>query len=142
MSRVPIAALLLTATVGTFGAETPESELPELERAHRLLERHVLIDGHNDVPWQVRERFDRRLSELDFAGDAATLEPPMHTDLPRLREGRVGAQFWSVYVDPDFSGDEELAAIAGDNMLRVLREAEAVSGRLRSERGPSEARYE
>lgn len=106
MSRVLIAALLLAAAVTTLGAESPKSESPELERAHRLLERHVLIDGHNDVPWQVRERFDRRVSELDFAGDTTTLEPPMHTDLPRLREGGVGAQFWSVYVDPEFSGDE------------------------------------
>lgn len=106
MSRALIAALLLTATATNAGAQSAESDTPELERAHRLLERHVLIDGHNDVPWQVRERFEGRLSELDFAGDTTTLEPPMHTDLPRLHEGRVGGQFWSVYVDPAFSGDE------------------------------------
>lgn len=106
MSRVLIAALLLTAIVTAVGAESPKPETPELEHAHQLLERHVLIDGHNDVPWQVRERLDGRVSELDFAGDTTTLEPPMHTDLPRLRDGRVGAQFWSLYVDPAFSGDE------------------------------------
>lgn len=106
MSRVLIATFLLTAFVAMVGAESPKPETAELERAHELLERHVLIDGHNDVPWQVRERFERRVGELDFAGDTSTLEPPMHTDLPRLRDGQVGAQFWSVYVDPEFSGDE------------------------------------
>lgn len=104
MTRLLIAGLLLNAAA--VGAESPDSGASELERARELLSRHVLIDGHNDVPWQVRERFDRRVSELDFAEGTATLEPPMHTDLPRLRDGRVGAQFWSVYVDPDFSGDE------------------------------------
>lgn len=98
--------MLLNASVAAVGIESAAADPSELERARELLERHILIDGHNDVPWQVRDRFDGRLSELDFAGDTATLEPPMHTDLRRLREGRVGGQFWSVYVDPDFSGDE------------------------------------
>lgn len=106
MSRILTTALLLGATVAAVGAESSEPGQSELERARALLERHALIDGHNDVPWQVRERFDRRVGELDFSGDTSTLEPPMHTDLPRMREGRVGAQFWSVYVDPAFSGDE------------------------------------
>lgn len=105
-SRALIAALFLSATFAAFGDEPSQPDPSELERARELLARHVLIDGHNDVPWQVRERFDRRVSELDFAGDTSTLEPPMHTDLPRMREGRVGAQFWSLYVDPAFSGDQ------------------------------------
>jgi membrane dipeptidase len=67
-----------------------------LERARQLLARHPLIDGHNDLPWTIRtspvadgdpERYDLQ-----------TAPPPGQTDLPRLRAGGVGGQFWSVYV--------------------------------------------
>ncbi|MGW4735907.1 membrane dipeptidase [Streptomyces shenzhenensis] len=53
----------------------------------------VVLDGHNDLPWAYRVRRDS--SVADFAGPA----PEFHTDLPRLRTGRVGGQFWAVYVD-------------------------------------------
>ncbi|MEA5445649.1 dipeptidase [Gammaproteobacteria bacterium AB-CW1] len=71
-----------------------------------ILESVPLIDGHNDVPWQYRQRADNRLGEIDFAGDTRELDPPMHTDIPRLLEGRVGGQFWSVYVPPAMDGPE------------------------------------
>jgi membrane dipeptidase len=59
---------------------------------------YFIVDGHNDLPWQYYGRYGNRLAELDVADLQDDLEPPLHTDLPRLREGRVGAQFWSVYV--------------------------------------------
>lgn len=68
------------------------------DQAISILERVPLFDGHNDVPWQYRNRVDYKFSELDFF-DTTQLERPMHTDIPRLREGRVGAQWWSVYVN-------------------------------------------
>lgn len=61
----------------------------------------MVIDGHNDLPWQYRERFGNQLAPLDVAERHDDLDPPLHTDLPRLREGGVGAQFWSVYVPID-----------------------------------------
>ncbi len=67
------------------------------DQAISILERVPLFDGHNDVPWQYRNRVDYKFSELDFF-DTTHLDRPMHTDIPRLREGRVGAQWWSVYV--------------------------------------------
>ena len=69
------------------------------ERAVRILEQVPLIDGHNDIPWQYNRRVDHRLSAIDFM-DTSDQDPPMHTDIRRLREGRVGGQFWSVYVVP------------------------------------------
>ncbi len=75
-----------------------ESEDSSLERARRLLSEVPLTDGHNDLPWQYRGRTGNRLAEIDIAVDQSALEPPLHTDIPRLREGRVGAQFWSVYI--------------------------------------------
>jgi len=77
------------------------------ERAIDLLERVPLIDGHNDTPWQYRSRVDYRFSELDFNDTTHLEEPrPMHTDITRLREGRMGAQWWSVYVPADIPEDE------------------------------------
>lgn len=79
---------------------------PEYQKALELLAETPLIDGHNDVPWQYRERVDNRLGEIDLASDTSELDPPMHTDIERLREGRLGGQFWSVYVPPEHRGDE------------------------------------
>lgn len=67
------------------------------DQAISLLERVPLFDGHNDTPWQYRNRAGYKFSALDFF-DTTQLSRPMHTDIPRLRDGRVGAQWWSVYV--------------------------------------------
>jgi membrane dipeptidase len=66
-----------------------------LERAKRVLRQTPLIDGHNDLPWRIREDSIARGN-----ADAYDLRrrTPGHTDLDRLRKGMVGAQFWSVYV--------------------------------------------
>jgi membrane dipeptidase len=72
------------------------------QQAIEILESVPLFDGHNDVPWQYRNRVGYKFSELDFY-DTTHLERPMHTDIPRLREGRVGAQWWSVYVSANVS---------------------------------------
>ena len=73
--------------------EEPDPAL--LARARALLRDHPLIDGHNDLPWRIRE-------DPDAPGDieAYDLTRPTagHTDLPRLRAGGVGGQFWSVFV--------------------------------------------
>lgn len=65
--------------------------------------RPLLIDGHNDLPWQLRQRFDNDLERVDLH-DTRALSPPMHTDLSRLRTGGVGAQFWALYVPVDRAG--------------------------------------
>jgi membrane dipeptidase len=56
-----------------------------------------VFDGHNDLPWQLRVRVDGDLSRLDPSGPL----PGLHTDIPRLLAGGVGAQWWSVYVPAD-----------------------------------------
>jgi len=62
-----------------------------------------LIDGHNDLAWEIRSSADRDVSAYDLRARTEG-----HTDIPRLRAGRVGAQFWSVYVP--FEAVEEGAA--------------------------------
>ncbi|HEV3204230.1 MAG TPA: dipeptidase, partial [Gemmataceae bacterium] len=53
-----------------------------------------LVDGHNDLPYQFRQKGDSSFQQVDIARP----QPKLHTDIPRLRQGGVGAQFWSAYV--------------------------------------------
>lgn len=62
-----------------------------------------LIDGHNDLPWQYLNR-KLPLEKVDLAADTSKLAPPLLTDIPRLRAGGVGAQFWAVYLPPKPAG--------------------------------------
>ncbi|WP_405459218.1 dipeptidase [Streptomyces sp. NBC_00101] len=78
-----------------------------LRRARDLLAVHPVVDGHNDLPWALREQVGYDLNDRDLAQDQTGL---LHTDLPRLRAGGVGAQFWSVYVRSDLSGDAAVSA--------------------------------
>jgi membrane dipeptidase len=70
-----------------------------LARAKRILRQTPLIDGHNDLPWRIREDSVARGNV-----DAYDLRRPTpgHTDLARLRKGMVGAQFWSVYTPGEY----------------------------------------
>src|SRR3954469_21937019 len=76
-----------------------------LATARELLSRHPLVDGHNDLPWTIRTRFGHDVGRLDLAAPVAGT----HTDLPRLRRGGVGGQFWSVYVPGILRGDAAVA---------------------------------
>ncbi|MFJ9853285.1 dipeptidase [Streptomyces sp. NPDC101150] len=77
------------------------------EAAAELLARWPVIDGHNDLPWALREQVRYDLDRRDIAGDQSA---HLHTDIPRLRAGGVGAQFWSVYVRADYAGDHAVSA--------------------------------
>src|SRR5918995_1314803 len=66
-----------------------------LERARKLLESAPLIDGHNDLPWEIRES---KTAPRDVAAYDLRTRSPKHTDLGRLKEGKVAAQFWSIYI--------------------------------------------
>ena len=76
----------------------------------KLLHESPLIDGHNDVPWQYR-KFKAGFDAIDLSRDTGQLKAAMVTDIPRLRAGAVGGQFWSVYVPPDLPGPEAVQAV-------------------------------
>ncbi|MFB7360570.1 dipeptidase [Streptomyces hydrogenans] len=83
------------------------SAAERLAEARALLAEAPVVDGHNDLPWALRQQCGYDLDKLDIAGDrSATL----HTDLARLRAGGVGAQFWSVYVPGALAGDHAVSA--------------------------------
>lgn len=99
------AALMTTAAVHVT-AQPPARTEATPPRVEAVLRKAPVIDGHNDLPWEMREKarydFDQR--------DIARPQPMMMTDIPRLRQGHVGGQFWSVYVPADLQGDAAVSA--------------------------------
>ncbi len=117
-----------------------EPTLAEAKALHRL---YPLIDGHNDLPWAMRRR-----AQYDFAKwDLAARHEDGQTDIPRLKEGGVGGQFWSVYVpvddpNPVLSTMEQVdfvkqmiarypdsfeLALTADDVVRIHREGKVAS---------------
>lgn len=90
-----IAATILLAATATHAAR----KAPEVT-AENILSRTPVIDGHNDTPEQLRELFGNDFSKFDLAALPPEVVAKTHTDIPKLRAGRVGGQFWSVWVDP------------------------------------------
>jgi membrane dipeptidase len=90
------------------------------DRVRALLDRHPLVDGHNDLLWELREQFGYDLDRAHLGRGLSTT----HTDLPRLQAGGVGAQFWSVWVPSDWS---PVAAVTGT--LEQIDAAHAMTSR-------------
>jgi membrane dipeptidase len=92
------------ALAGARGAaQTGDSFLARARALHLAV---PMFDGHNDYPWEVRERAGKDPARLDISG---TRTDTM-TDIPRLRQGGVGAQFWSVYVPASLAGQQAVTA--------------------------------
>ena len=72
------------------------SDVAALRHARRLLAQHPVIDGHNDLPWAIRESDDGARATSTPTTSASRRRA--HTDLARLKKGGVGAQFWSIYI--------------------------------------------
>ncbi len=119
MIPIALGALLLAGTA--HAAPTPE------QVAQAALKAAPVWDGHNDVPEQLRERYHDVIADFDFADSTGTADPakkkgPMHTDLARLAKGRLGAQFWSVYVDAGLTEQQAVQATLEqiDVMKRII----------------------
>jgi membrane dipeptidase len=98
-----------------------------LARAHAVLAEHPVVDGHNDLPWALREQVGYRIDERDIAQDQSA---HLHTDLDRLRAGGVGGQFWSVFVPSSLQGDTAVTATL-EQVDCVLSLVDRYSNRLR-----------
>ena len=84
-----------------------------MTRVARVLAATPLIDGHNDLPWEIRTRFSGDPAKIDLAKDTSKVPvpadaegAPLMTDIPRLRAGHVGGQFWSVWIPVSIKGPE------------------------------------
>jgi membrane dipeptidase len=94
--RVSLAVLVMSIAAGARGQDKgKEDRLPPVsERARKVHAAGMLFDGHNDLPWRLRTEGDFDLKKFDLS----TRLDSGQTDIPRLREGGVKAQFWSVYI--------------------------------------------
>ncbi len=94
------ACLMTMAVLAGTSAGIPRSARADaaLDRAYKLLRSTPVIDGHNDLPWVIRED---SIAQGDVARYDLRKRTKGHTDLARLREGGVGAQFWSVFIPGD-----------------------------------------
>jgi membrane dipeptidase len=105
-------ALPVPATTGASAAGDEH-----VARARRVLASTALVDGHNDLPWAIREY---AAAPRDLVAYDLRRTTPGHTDIARLRRGQVGAQFWSVYVP--FRGVSEGAARTQLEQIDIVRQ--------------------
>ena len=125
------------------------SDPARLQTINQILREVPLIDGHNDLPWQFREECNNDLGGINLSRDNSGHLPAVITDIPRMRAGHLGGQFWSVYV-PSTSGSSESVvavleqidlvhrmiarypndlelALKADDVLRIHREGKIAS---------------
>ena len=107
--------LFLATTALLLAAAAPAATRSPEAVAEAALAAAPVWDGHNDVPEQLRERRKNIIDGFDFADTLGTADPAkgqtaMHTDLKRARAGRLGAQFWSVYISVDLSDPQAVQA--------------------------------
>src|SRR3954452_4787726 len=107
MNRPQAIALSLLFLAASAFAQTDAAAA----RVDRILREVPLIDGHNDLPYQYEERAKDHLAQIDLRQDQSKLSPPLHTDIARLRQGRVGGQFWSVYIPATLKGADAIRAV-------------------------------
>lgn len=105
MPMLRILCLMLCLPLTTWAAEDYQ------HRVDQVLLQTPLIDGHNDLTWEIRERFKSDVAAINLAVDTRHLpleagQAALMTDIPRLRAGHVGAQFWSVWIPVSAQGFE------------------------------------
>ncbi len=98
--------LALAALGSTAIAQSAPIDRATQARIDRILRRTPLIDGHNDLPYALRENHGQSVAGLESGTNQR--EKPLHTDMQRMRAGRVGGQFWSVYIAGTVVGDEAI----------------------------------
>src|SRR5688500_16317161 len=111
-------ALVTFVTPISAQQTTPDAQL--LERAKRILDQVPIFDGHNDLPSELLERASSDPARFDLT----VRQDTFMTDIPRLRAGRVGAQFWSAYVDND-------SIATGASLRQALRQIDMIHRMVR-----------
>ena len=121
MGRWCVLAISLCVEGAASAADEPRSRPVVVSaEAAEIHSSGMLFDGHNDLPWEIRDRGNSSFDQLDIARE----QPGLHTDIPRLRRGGLKAQFWSVYVP---AGTAE----TGDALLQTMQQIEIVKAMLK-----------
>jgi membrane dipeptidase len=86
-----------------LAAQAAQPSPADIARVERVLARAPIVDGHNDLAWEIRDKYEAKVEALDLR-DATRPPHPLQTDIARLRRGRVGGQFWSVWTPAATTG--------------------------------------
>lgn len=122
------ASAVAALVVGAAAAEPTRGPIVVSEEALALHRSCVVIDGHNDMPWEIRTKGSSDFSRLDISRD----QPTLQTDIPRMRAGGLRAQFWSVWVPAELDG-------TGTALATTLEQIELV--RLMLDRYPEDLEF-
>lgn len=98
----------------TASAGSPDKQITD--KAQEIHAKSIVIDGHNDLPWKIRTESNSDFQIIDIAKP----QPALHTDIPRLKAGGVGAQFWSVWV-PVSLGYEDAALLTTIEQIELVK---------------------
>lgn len=95
--RTLLLAFIFVASNEVFGQQEakPKDSVDYAARAREIHKTAILFDGHNDLPWQLREHGQFGLDKIDLSKEQKL---PYQTDIPRMKQGGLNAQFWSVYI--------------------------------------------
>ena len=118
--RLRTEIILVSTAILLFSLQITKADEPYVppQVSQNALDIHragLLIDGHNDLPWEIRTNAGGSFDKADIAQP----QPDFHTDIPRLKQGGVKAQFWSVYVPAE-------TALTGDALLKTLEQIDIV----------------
>ena len=99
----PLFLILLAAAAAQAASLPDKYRETTRKRVARVLAEFPVIDGHNDFPMGLRQLLRNDISKLDFDTDLTKVEPwasywANHIDLPRMRQGQMGGQFWSAFI--------------------------------------------
>ena len=113
LQRLPLILAMAALATNLPAAENvsdAKADAARIAEVKKILREVPLIDGHNDVPWEFR-KYSNNIDQINFAGDMSKGQPKLVTDIPRLRAGGVGGQFWSVYIPSSFTNAEGIKAV-------------------------------
>lgn len=113
--RLALLLLLVVSNCATAFAQEPYTPPEVTPRALEIHNSGMLFDGHNDLPWEIREKAGASFDKADISQS----QPQFHTDIPRVRKGGLKAQYWSVYVPAE-------TALTGDALLKTLEQIDIV----------------
>jgi membrane dipeptidase len=102
--------MLMSLSVPLAAQTPPPLDAATQARIDRILKATPLIDGHNDLAWELREKYGSKVETTDVSASSDKLSQPLQTDMARLHAGRVGGQFWSVYIPAELSGGAAVQA--------------------------------
>lgn len=109
-----VAAIAIVMYVHVALAERPP--IVVTDEAQKIHDSALVVDGHNDLPWEIRDQGSASFEKLDISQPQSSL----HTDIPRLRKGGLGAQFWSVWV-PTYTSEEGTALATTLEQIQIVK---------------------